>query len=49
MKLIDKKQIISDFLLNVYLYSDDCDLDNWLQFLARENGDEILAEVIDKE
>lgn len=38
-----KQKIISDFLADVYIASDSNELDKWLAFLARENGDEPLA------
>ena len=47
MKELTKAQTyVSDFLLNVYLYSDSDELDNWLRYLAIENGDEQLANII---
>lgn len=41
-----EQRIISDFLLRVYLESDNDDLDKWIEFLCRENNDEELAKVI---
>ena len=38
--------IISDFLYNIYLESDSKELDEWIVYLARENGDEKLANAI---
>lgn len=42
-----EQQIISDFLGMMYLHSDSKELDAWLVYLARENGDEQLAEMIE--
>lgn len=38
-----EQTIISDFLLKCYLESDSDELDKWIEFLARENGDDELA------
>lgn len=46
LNLTSKQTIISDFLYNIYLESDNEELDNWLAYLARENGDEQLAKMI---
>ena len=46
MNLTIKQTIISDFLYAMYLESDSKELDEWLTFLARENGDEQLAKQI---
>lgn len=46
MCLTREKSYVSDFLFNVYLESDSKELDEWLVFLARENGDEELAKRI---
>lgn len=46
MNLTTKQTIISDFLYNIYLESDSKELDEWLVYLARENGDEQLAKMI---
>ena len=40
--------IISEFLYAVYLGSDSKELDEWLAFLARENGDEQLAKKMEE-
>ena len=42
MNLTSKQTIISDFLYNMYLESDSIDLDLWIAYLARENGDDKL-------
>lgn len=46
MNLTTKQTIISDFLYNIYLESDSKELDEWIVYLARENGDEKLANAI---
>lgn len=46
MNLTTKQTIISDFLYNIYLESDSKELDEWLSYLALENGDEQLAKMI---
>lgn len=46
MNLTKQQTYVSDFLYNVYLESDSKDLDTWLEYLARENGDEQLAKMI---
>lgn len=46
LNLTSKQTIISDFLYNIYLESDSEELDKWLAYLARENGDEQLAKMI---
>ena len=46
MNLTKAQTYVSDFLYNVYLESDSEELDNWLAYLARENGDEQLAKMI---
>lgn len=46
MNLTTKQTIISDFLYNIYLESDSKELDEWLSYLALENGDERLAKAI---
>ena len=46
LNLTSKQTIISDFLYNIYLESDNKELDNWIAYLARENGDEKLAQAI---
>lgn len=38
---------VSDFLYNIYLESDSKELDSWIMYLARENGDEKLAQAIE--
>lgn len=38
---------ISDFLYTVYLNSDSKELDEWLIYLARESGDEQLAQLME--
>lgn len=47
LNLTSKQTIISDFLYNIYLESDNEELDNWIAYLARENGDEKLAQAIE--
>lgn len=44
--MTSKQIAISDFLYNIYLESDSKELDEWLVYLARENGDEQLAKMI---
>lgn len=39
-----KQQIISDFLFDMYIQSDSKELDEWLQYLALENGDTLLQQ-----
>lgn len=46
MNLTKQQTYVSDFLYNIYLESDSKDLDEWLTYLARENGDEQLATMI---
>lgn len=46
MNLTIKQSTISDFLYTIYLESDSKELDEWLIYLARENGDEQLAKMI---
>lgn len=47
MKQLTKAQTyVSDFLYNIYLESDSKELDEWLIYLARENGDTKLAETM---
>lgn len=46
MELTKAQTYVSDFLYNVYLNSDSRELDEWLVYLARENGDEQLARMI---
>ena len=46
MNLTKQQTYVSDFLYNVYLESDSKELDAWLTYLARENGDEQLAKAI---
>lgn len=46
MNLTKEQIYVSDFLYNVYLTSDSKELDAWLAYLARENGDEQLAKMI---
>lgn len=46
MNLTKEQTYVSDFILNVYLQSDSQDLDEWLIYLARENGDEELAKAM---
>lgn len=48
MFLTKAKAHVSDFLFNIYLDSDSEELDKWLGFLARANGDEKLAKMIDE-
>lgn len=47
MNLTTKQTIISDFLYNIYLESDSKELDEWIVYLARESGDEKLAQVME--
>lgn len=47
LNLTIKKSIISNFLLSIYLESDSKELDEWIVYLARENGDEPLAKIIE--
>lgn len=46
MNLTTKQTIISDFLYHIYLESDSKELDEWIVYLARENGDTKLAEMM---
>lgn len=46
MELTKVQTYVSDFLYNIYLESDSKDLDEWLIYLARENGDTKLAEMM---
>lgn len=46
MELTKAQTYVSDFLYNIYLESDSKDLDEWLRFLAIENGDEQLAQLM---
>lgn len=46
MNLTKAQTYVSDFLYNIYLESDSKELDSWLTYLARENGDEQLAKMI---
>lgn len=47
MEQLTKAQTyVSDFLYNIYLESDSKELDEWLIYLARENGDEQLAQLM---
>lgn len=47
MEQLTKAQIyVSEFLHNIYLESDSKELDEWLIYLARENGDELLANIM---
>ena len=46
MNLTIKQTIISDFLYTMYLNSDSKELDDWISYLARENGDEQLAKMV---
>lgn len=46
MNLTKQQTYVSDFLYNIYLESDSKELDEWLVYLARENGDEKLAKMI---
>lgn len=47
LNLNKNKTIISDFLYNIYLESDSKELDEWIVYLCRENGDEKLAKAIE--
>lgn len=42
--MTSKQITISDFLYDIFLESDSNELDSWLIYLARENGDEQLAQ-----
>ena len=46
LNLTKQQTYVSDFLYNMYLESDSKELDEWLAYLARENGDEALAKVM---
>lgn len=46
MNLTKQQIYVSDFLYNIYLESDSKELDEWLAYLALENGDEWLAKMI---
>lgn len=46
LNLTKQQTYVSDFLYNVYLESDSEDLDKWLEYLARANNDEQLANTI---
>lgn len=46
LNLTKQQTYVSDFLYNIYLESDSKELDAWLVYLARENGDEQLADLI---
>lgn len=46
LNLTKQQTYVSDFLYNIYLKSDSKDLDEWLIYLARENGDTKLAEMM---
>ena len=46
MNLTKAQTYVSDFLYNIYLESDSKELDSWLAYLARENGDEQLAKMM---
>lgn len=47
LNLTSKQTIISDFLYNIYFESDSKELDEWLVYLARESGDERLAQLME--
>ena len=46
LNLTKEQTYVSEFLYNIYLESDSKELDAWLVYLARENGDEELATTI---
>lgn len=46
MELTKQQTYVSDFLYNIYLESDSKELDEWLIYLSRENGDEQLAKMM---
>lgn len=46
LNLTKQQTYVSNFLYNIYLESDSKELDAWLVYLARENGDEQLADLI---
>ena len=47
LNLTKEQAYVSTFLFNVYLYSDSKELDDWLIYLVRENGDELLAKAME--
>lgn len=47
LNLSKKQTVISDFLYNMYLESDSIEFDLWIAYLARTNGDEKLAQLIE--
>ena len=49
LNLTKEQTYVSKFLFNIYLESDSKELDEWLVYLARENGDEELATMIGSE
>ena len=46
LNLTKEQTYVSEFLYAIYLESDSKELDEWLVYLARENGDEELATMI---
>lgn len=42
--MTNKQQIVSDFLFDMYIQIDSKELDEWLQYLALENGDKLLQQ-----
>lgn len=47
LNLTKQQTYVSDFLYHIYLESDSKELDSWIMYLARENGDEKLAQAIE--
>ena len=47
LNLTKQQTCVSEFLYNVYLESDSKELDEWLVYLARESGDERLAQLME--
>lgn len=45
--MTNRQIAISDFLYTMYLESDSKELDEWLIYLARENGDEQLVKMLE--
>ena len=47
LNLTKKQTYVSEFLYDVFLNSDSKELDEWLIYLARENGDDELAKAFE--
>lgn len=45
--MTNRQIVVSDFLYAMYLQSDSKELDEWLIYLARESGDEQLAQLME--